>query len=180
MAKPALAPDPKLENLVDLNTVIKAVQEAVDDYQRVHGDDKALPPLASAEFDFKTTVDKVAGIGINFWIIKLGVTKTNEVVNQITFTYEPPKIIKVLGSGKPPELKDSLSKALAAAGAAVKNSDTDKLKFKKLAVTLQFGVKWDGNGGVAIPISLVTIGPNVDVNKNAVHSVKVVFGKTEG
>ncbi len=77
------------------------------------------------------------------------------------------------------QLKDALAQALEAAAAAVKNSNTEQLQFKKLAVTIQFGVKWDGSGGVNIPVSLVTVGPNVDVNKNPVQSVKVVFGASK-
>ncbi len=173
-AQPTQAP----KDLVDLKTVIKKVQDALDEYQTAHGGDTSpLPALESAEFDFKTTVDVVLGFGINFWIIKLGATHTQEVVHQVTFTYEPPKP-PGLESLEPQDLKDALAQAIEAAAIAVQNSDTDALKFKKLAVSINFGVKWDGNGGVSIPVSLVTIGPNVDISKNSVHSVKVTFGKS--
>ena len=76
-AQPTQAP----KDLVDLKTVIKKVQDALDEYQTAHGGDTSpLPALESAEFDFKTTVDVVLGFGINFWIIKLGATHTQEVV----------------------------------------------------------------------------------------------------
>jgi hypothetical protein len=168
-----MAPPKPPKNLVDLKTVIKKVQEALDEYQGGLG---GLPPLASAEFDFKTTTDIVIGFNVNFWIFKLGASRTKETVHQLTFTYEPPKPPKALKEAE--DIKDALAKAIKAAAEAVQGSDTDKLKFKKLAITIQFGVKWVGNGGVSIPISLVTIGPTLEISKNSVHSVKIVFGKT--
>jgi len=165
---------PPSQDVVDLKTVIKKVQEALDEYQTVSG----LPPLASAEIDFKITTDITIGVSVNFWIFKLSGSKTKETVHQLTFTYEPPKRLAAAAKKPEEDVKEALAKTIAAAATAVQNSDTEKLKFKKLAVTIQFGVKWDGSGGVSIPISIVTIGPNVDYNKNTVHSVKVVFGKT--
>jgi hypothetical protein len=51
------------------------------------------------------------------------------------------------------------------------------LGFSQLTVTIQYGVKWDGNLGANVPISFVTVGLSGDKNKNTVQSVKLVFGK---
>ena len=56
-------------NTVDLNTVIKQVKAAVDEYQRNRGSGPdALPPLSLAEFDFRTTTGTVGGLTINLFI----------------------------------------------------------------------------------------------------------------
>jgi hypothetical protein len=36
-------------------------------------------------------------------------------------------------------------------------------------------VTWDVNGGINVPISLVTLGPSLDHSKNNVQQVKLVF-----
>ncbi len=181
-ATPALAGDSQPKDTVDLNSVIKQVTSALNDYQNnLGGGADALPPLASAEFDFKTTVGTTVGGSINILIFKFGASHERDVVNDVTFTYslpKPPKAAATAHAKKPPTLEDELAKTIQAAAAAVKTAGTlGKLNFSKLAVTLQYGVKWDGNGGVNIPVSLVTIGVSGDVNKNTVQSVKLTFGQ---
>ncbi len=179
---PVLAQDTQPKDTVDLDSVIKQVTSALDDYQKnLGGGVDALPPLASAEFDFKTTVGKTVGGSINVLVFKIGASHEKDVVNDVTFTYalpKPPKSAAAAHTKKPPTLEDELANTIQAAAAAVKTAGTlGKLNFSKLSVNIQYGVKWDGNGGVNIPVSLVTVGLSGDVNKNTVQSVKLTFGQ---
>src|ERR1700721_4617811 len=59
---------------VPLSDVIAATESALDDYQTYAkspaGIKDGLPPLASADFDFKTVVDTKGGLSINFFFSK--------------------------------------------------------------------------------------------------------------
>jgi polyisoprenoid-binding protein YceI len=75
-------------------------------------------------------------------------------------------------------LTEELVKTIQSAAAAAKTAAAlGKLKLTKIAVNIQFGVKWDVSGGINAPISLVTVGINGDKNKNTVQSVTLTFGK---
>jgi len=171
-------------NTVDLNTVIRQVKAAIDKYQKNRGSGSdALPPLSLAEFDFKTTTGTKGGLSINLFIFKIGASRESDVVNDVTYTYtlpkpKPPSGIGILEHRKPVPLTDALAQSIQNAAATLKNAESlGPLNFSKLTLTIQYGVTWDGNGGVNIPIQLVTLGLNVDKNKNSVQSVKLVFGQ---
>jgi|SRR5208337_5010612 len=163
-----------------LDLIISQVKAALDLYQQNVGNSPdALPPLTSAEFDFKTTTAKVEGFTINLLIFKIGGSHEKDVVNDVTFTYAvPPPSKGLLSRKKPPTLTEQLANTIQSAAASVKTcKQIGKLSFTKFTVNLQYSVKWDGNIGASVPISLVTLGPSADVNKNEVQSVKLVFGK---
>ena len=54
-----------------------------------------------------------------------------------------------------------------------------KLRFNKLVATIQYGVKWDLNGGIMGTYSFVTVGLNAYKNKNTVQSTKLTFRAPE-
>jgi Trypsin-co-occurring domain 2 len=169
-------------DLVPLAAVISQVQDALSQYQRNLGTGAdALPSLASAEFDFKTTVATTVGGSISLFIFKIGASREKDVVNDVTYSYavpKPPASMGIAAKTKIPLLKDELAATIQHAAAAVRTAGTlGSLTFSKLTINLQFGVKWDGSGGVTAPIQLVTIGLSGDRNKNTVQSVKLVFGK---
>jgi hypothetical protein len=169
--------DPK--ETVELKAVISQVKAALDDYQASLGGADALPPLSTAEFDFKTTVATTVGGSINLFIFKIGVSRERDTVNDVTYTYSVPKPSRTERTKPPKELKDELVETIKSAAAAIKNSGTlGKLPFSKLTVNLSYGVKWDGSAGINAPISLVTVGLTGDKNKNYVQSVKLTFGAT--
>jgi hypothetical protein len=175
--KPACTPDQ-----CALNLIIAQVKVALDQYQKsLGGGPDALPPLFSAEFDFKVTTGTTVGGSVNLFIFKFGASHERDVVNDVTYTYAvppPQKVAGVASAGKPPTLTEALASAIQSAAAAVKTSGTvGNLQFKQLAVNLQYGVKWDVNGGITAPISFVTVGLNGDKNKNTIQSVKLTFNK---
>lgn len=166
-----------------LAEVINQVTKALQQYQnnRGAGATNELPPLSSAEFDFKTTTATSVGFTINLFIFKFGTSHEKDVVNDVTYTYSvpPPKTATGLqGSHPPPQLKDELAQTIQEAAKAVKVSSTAAgLPFSKLTVNVQYGVKWDVNAAGQIQYSFITVGLSGDKNKNTVQSVKLVFGK---
>jgi hypothetical protein len=100
-------PDPVLvDETVVLSAVITEVQQALADYQEdpdVAGG-KGLPPLASADFEFKTVVDEKAGITFSVLIFKFGHTVDHQVINDVVFHYVPP----------PPPKPENISSELGA------------------------------------------------------------------
>jgi hypothetical protein len=169
----------------DLNSVIASVEAALKCYQdnRGSGPD-ALPALQQAQFDFKTTTGKVGGITVSFFIFKIGASKEKDVTNQLSFTYvlPPPKPPKGVGiehvvKGIPPQpLADAIVADLQSAAAAVKDgAKLGELAFNKLTVVLQFGVIFDGNVSINVPIQLVTLGASGDYKKNEAQTVTLTF-----
>jgi hypothetical protein len=183
-ALPAPAPLPAAspQEASPLDLIIPKVKDALDLYQHNLGNGPdALPPLTSAEFDFKTTTAKVVGFSVNLLIFKIGGSHEKDDINETTFTYSvppPPAHAALESSKKPPTLEEQLAYTIQAAALAVKASkQLGPLTFSKFVVNVQFGVKWDGNIGANVPISLVTVGLNGDISKNTVQSVKLTFGK---
>ena len=174
---------PASPDKVPLADVIAQVTAALQEYQsdRGSGATQELPPLSSAEFDFKTTTAKTTGFSISLFIFKFGTSHEKDVVNDVTYTYslpEPKKSTSLQGSHPPPSLKDQLAQTIQSAAKAVKESSTAAgLPFSKLTVNLSYGVKVDVNAEGKPIISIVTLDLTGDASKNTVQSVKVTFGK---
>jgi len=47
----------------------------------------------------------------------------------------------------------------------------------KVQIQVAYGIKFDANVGVTVPISLVTVGGNGDYNKNNTQTITLVFGQ---
>jgi hypothetical protein len=174
-AKPSPPPDAVL-----LDRVVETVRDALDQYKNgLHEKPDALPALTTATFDFKATTATTLGGSINFLIFKIGGSHENDTVNDVTYTYSIPAVVNAARTpSKPPALTEELVKTIQSAAAAAKTAAAlGKLKLTKIAVNIQFGVKWDVNGGINAPISLVTVGISGDKNKNTVQSVTLTFGK---
>jgi hypothetical protein len=171
------------EDETSLDFVIRAVKNALQKYQdNLGGGADALPPLQEAEFDFKVATAQSVGGSINLFIIKFGASVENSTTNDVAYTYSVPapseKVAKAKGS--PPSLDDTLAQTIQEAAKAVKKSAMlNNLKFNKLVVTVQYGVKWVGNGGITGTYSFITIGVNAEKNKSSVHSVKLTFRAPE-
>src|ERR1700683_3270827 len=69
-----------------LDLVIPRVKAALEQYQKSLGSGPdALPPLSSAEFDFKTSTATTVGGSINFFIFKIGGSHEKTGCNDFTF-----------------------------------------------------------------------------------------------
>ena len=187
-------PTPKLSNkrakpanTVPLAGIVEAVELVVDAYNsrpETQQPNPTLPPLKTADFDFKTAVDIKGGVSVNFLIFKIGVTHDKQTTNDVTFQYIPQPLPNTphghLAVPPPLDLKDALSKAIESAANQIKGEKADDksplpLQLKSLAVTLAFAVTNDYNGGLNIPIQMVTLGGTGDVNVNNTQSVKLTF-----
>lgn len=169
------------KDVVPLDQVIKQVQAALDEYQSNLGQGKSsLPPLSSAEFDFKTTTGTTVSGGITLLIFKFGVSHENDTVNDVTYTYAPkqPHIggAELQSNEPPPTLKDILAKTVQEAAKTVTASTTAAgLPFNKLVVNLQYGVTWDINASGSPQISFVTVNLGAERKKNTIQSVKLTW-----
>jgi hypothetical protein len=179
------------DNVVPLSLVVCEVENALDAYEQSPevADKKSkdvLPRILSADFDFKTVVDTKGTVGIGFYIFKIGGSYDKQTTNDVDFQYVPKSLSETKGivEVKPSEsFQDELLKTIRAAAKAIKeeqakpvpSSAKDPLVFKQLSVTVSYGVTWDVNGGITVPINIVTLTAQLDRSKNSVQSVKLVF-----
>lgn len=162
-----------------LAAIIKEVKEAVDKYQESLGGGKsALPPLQSAEFDFKVVTEDNKKGGINLFIFSFGISTGNSTVNDVAYTYELPQPGAKALSEEP--LKNVLAHTIEEAARAVKESGAmGDLKFTKLVVEIQFGVKWTVDFAGTFTYQFVTLNLGAGKSNNTVHSVKLTFKEPE-
>jgi hypothetical protein len=157
------------------------VKKAVDKYQEsLGGGQAALPPLQSVEFDFKVVTEETVKGSISFFVFSFGASTANNTVNDVAYTYELPKPGSKALSEEPPALSETLSRTIQEAARAVKESGAlGDLKFSKLVVEIQFGVKWTVDVGGNFTYQFVTLNLGAGKNKNTVQSVKLTFKEPE-
>ena len=165
-----------------LDSIIVQVDSALADYQRAVASSSSLPPLKSADFDFKTTVVRTAGFSISLWIITIGSTQTFTAVNDVEFTYEVPKPPspsgKLLAHPTPPTVREQLVNTILGAAKAVASAQTvDNVPFKQLTVSLQYGVKREVNGEGKPTFSIVTLDAKAAKSKDSIQTLKLTFAK---
>jgi hypothetical protein len=169
-----------------LDQVIAVTEMALNDYQaQAEASKGTLPPLATADFDFKTVVDTKGTGGINLWIFTLGATKEKQTTTDLDFQYapHPAEKIEIQGFGEKPKtlyqaIIDTLtesSKAIASASQASGSSTQPSLDLCQLSITLAFGATTDVQGGLKVPFQLITVSASLDRSKNNVQQVKLVF-----
>ena len=166
---------------IALGRVIAQVEAALKQYQDQDSVAvlKVLPPLKTAQFDFTAAAAQVSGGTFSFLIFKIGTSHERDVVNEVTFTYAPPPPSRGAHiTETPPNLTDALVSMIKGAAKALSVAETAAgLPFSNLAITLQYGVKWEGKASADVPISFVTVGLDAAKKKNTVQSVKLVFAK---
>ena len=169
------------KDAVPLCLVVNQVKSALQRYQSSVGTGTdLLPPLFKAEFDLKTTAATTVGGKISLFVITLGGSHEKTVTNEITFTYAPPQKPKSASLAPHAEahLDDQLYATIRGAAEQIRMAErVGGLPFSSLVVTVQFCVKWDAAGGVAAPISLITVGLNGDKSRDITQSVKLTFAR---
>jgi len=171
----------------DLASVVQLVDHALKCYQALSKDldplqPKGLPKISSATMDFKTTTGKTVGFSLSIFVFKVGASREKDVTDDIAFTYSVPKVVapgpKGITKPAPADLFAELVKEVAAAANAAQAQSTALgMPLSKVQITVSYGIKFDGNVGVSVPISLVTIGGNGDYNKNDTQTITLTFGQ---
>lgn len=178
------------ETPIPLCLVAKKIALTLDEY---NSDPKTikdvLPQLSKAEFDFKTVSSNSEGFKFSILVFSIGGSHKTESTNDVTFAYAvpPPEAkphgfsidayVKFLGrKPKPKDFSAELIDTLQQAAEQIKlTSSVGAAKFKTLTVSLAYGVTWDFNGSVTLPISLVTAGGTLDHIHADTQTVKLTF-----
>jgi|ERR1700728_955357 len=172
-----------------LSQAISATESALNDYQTYalspDGIKESIPPLATADFDFKTVVDTKGGPTINLLIFTLGATREKQQTNELDFQYSPhvqPKgeFFSFDGGNAPTTLYQYLLDTLKESAKEIKNASDQppgatKLDLCQLTLSVSFGVTTDIQGGLKLPFQLITISATLDHSKNNVQQVKLAF-----
>jgi hypothetical protein len=184
--------DKKQPDTIPLNEAIAVTEAALNDYQTQAESDQAtppkgriaLPPLDTADFDFKTVVDNQVGAGINLFIFSISASRQKERVNDLDFQYKPhqkERKVQMFGKELDKSFYEELIKVLtqsanALGDASMTDVDTNKpyLDLCQLTVTVSFGVKWEEKFGISLPY-LVTATGNFQRDDNRVQQVKLTF-----
>jgi hypothetical protein len=175
------------ENTAELAVVVQLVDHALKCYQALSKDldplqPKGLPKISSAVLDFKTTTGKSVGFSFSIFVFKVGASREKDVTDDVSFTYSIPKVISppAKGFAKPAPVdlfKELVKEVAAAASAAQAQSTALGMPLSKVQIQVSYGIKFDGNIGISVPVSLVTIGGNGDYNKNNTQTITLTFGQ---
>ncbi|MGC2161461.1 MAG: hypothetical protein WA634_06115 [Silvibacterium sp.] len=176
---------------IPLCLVAKKVALTLDQYNSDPNTIKdALPGLAGADFDFKTVNSTTEGFKFCLLIFSVGGSHQSQATNDVTFSYKvpppPPKPAAMsmdayLNSLAPRRVKaqdfsKDLIQTLQEAALQIKETrSVGPATFKTLTVTLAYGVTWDFNGSVTLPISLVTAGGTLDHSRADTQTIKLTF-----
>jgi hypothetical protein len=178
------------DQTVALSEVIAATESALNDYQTYaespQGIKDGIPPLATADFDFKTAVDMKGGPGIKLLLFTLGATWDKQTTNDIDFQYSPhvePKseVFAFNGTEAPKTLYQSIIDTLTASAKEIQKaqdaqtSEPNRLDLCQLTLALSFGVTTDVQGSANIPFQIITVSASLDRSKQNVQQVKLAF-----
>jgi hypothetical protein len=174
------------KDTADLPSVVQTVEQALKCYQVLSGEKdpmqpKGLPKLNSVELDFKTTTGKTLGFTFSIFVFKVGASREKDVTDELKFTYSVPKKLqlpKTPGFAKPtpvPLYEELVKEVQAAARAAQAQSHALGMPLNKVSINVAYGIKFDGNVSINVPVQLVTIGGNGDYNKNNIQSITLSF-----
>lgn len=174
------------DKTADLPSVVQTVEQALKCYQVLSGEKNplqpdGLPKLNSTVMDFKTTTGKTVGFTFSIFVFKVGASREKDVTDDISFTYSVPKKIALPpGVGRaavnPAPLYEELVKEVqAAARAAQAQSTALGMPLSKVSISISYGIKFDGNISLSVPVQLVTIGGNGDYNKNNTQTITLNF-----
>lgn len=179
------------DQVVPLSDVIVATESALNDYQAFaqspKGSKEGIPPLTTADFDFKTVVDLKGGPSVNLYVFTLGATKDKQTTNDLDFQYSPHVVplgdtsFAFNGIKTPKTLYQSIIDTLTTSAKEIKkaqdaqSSEPNKLDLCQLTLILAFGVTTDISGGVKIPFQIVTVSASLDRSKQNVQQVKLAF-----
>jgi hypothetical protein len=160
----------------DLEAVMEAIQQALSEAQLA--DVPGFPLLESVTLKLQTEASKSVGGEIAVYVFAIGSRYTAETASTLELTLKPAETRPAPGLRPPGELKEALARAihLAKVGAAKAAGGTPPLRMTGVEIDLKFAVEVSGTAGAKV--ALVPIGGEAGgkLNRNQVHSIKLVFG----
>lgn len=140
--------------------------------------DKYNVLLTGAQVTLKTTFNKQAGGGFKI-IAKGNYNISSEKINIITYSYKLPKdscIVKNI-EDVCEELKSSIEKAAMEFGSNL--TQVSGLEKESFSVEVSFAVSVNKGGGVEFEIFGIGLDLSGDIDKAAVHKIKLTFIRKE-
>ncbi len=175
-AKPK--PKPVSADKVELNTVVQAIKDALDESDKYEV--PAFPPFQSATVSVATTVEKELGGQLKLFVFNVGAVQTVDNASTLTFELLPPKppTVAHVQAFNPVDIKNMLAKEITAAklGFVAANAQTKALQADKVEIEIEFTVKTQGSGGVDTGTILpVGITINGKYSQKSGNTIKLVF-----
>jgi len=170
-----------------LKVLATLVENAVNACKAAEG----VPPLDSAEFDFKVETSGKTSADVEAWVVTAGVSTESKRTTDIVVTYkvpEKPKIksIEMMGlaglsdtdNEKLKQLQQQITDTVINNAQAAKAVPAiNEAKFESLTVSLECQVTWTGEVGVKIPWKIV-FSPKIEGSRATTQSIKLVFKET--
>ena len=115
-----------------------------------------LPPLNKITLKLKNTLVTKADGKVSLYIVQLGATVTNEMVQEIHLELKPPK---PSDAALAQSIEDTLATAIIEAAKSAHKASQRKpaLRLSKLTATIRFVVKTEGGGSVNFKLLPVTV-----------------------
>ena len=157
-------------------SVANAIDEAkkgVEAYLESEDAKKAHVSLKTVDFTFKVTDTVGAGVDLNILVFKGGVSGTQQRVRQVGYHYGKPSQLFALKIGPPKS--SEFTEAIRRAVSQKLPPNIGSVPVSEINIEQDFGVELKASAGVQIPVATITVGPNVNFDRNDVQQVKIVF-----
>lgn len=164
---------------VKLDEVVQEVKGALSDYQKeVSASPDDLLTLKSADFDFKTVIQKQVTGGFSILIFTFKGSKTGQQTSDLQFHYEVPKPVGA-SSYTPVPIRQALLELIRKASQTIQSSkDSDTLgnmKITNVSISIEYAVTYAVSAEGKPVVQFVTLDIAGSYSKNEVQSIKLVF-----
>ena len=159
-----------------VGAAITAAKNGIEQYLQSAAAKKAHASLKTADFTFKVTYTAGGGMDANILCFKAGSSGTGQEVHSVTHHYGKPSQLFALsalsiGPTKSGELANQIQRDVA----EQVERNVGGQPHSEITVEESFGVELKVSGAAQIPVTTITLGPNVTFARNDVQEVKLVF-----
>lgn len=172
-----LRPLPPPPGAVDLSAVVLQIQEAIDPFW--DSEKNGLPGLSSVRIALQTVHDDRVSGEADYLIVALRGYYDRAMTQEVDLTLVPQPPPKNRARFQPPDLAQSLTRAIAAAQKQIKAAYSHGghvLNTQEIDVQLQFTVVWSVGGGVGQwRISPVSLSATDDYSRSTTDTITVAF-----
>jgi len=164
---------------VPLDDVVAEVESSLRDYQKdVTSSDNVLPPLKTAELNFKTVVQKQGTSGSSILIFTLKGSKQHQQTNDLQILYGVPKPTGSASYNPVPlhkELLDAIRTASRAIESSMPSSSLGGLNLTTTSISIKYAVTTSFSAEGKPVIQFVILNLAESYNKNEVQSIELIF-----